>query len=401
MDVNGGLAAVEAAEQLPGRLALLEPATPARSISRADWRRYEGYLGEILEALGLEPDTPGTRETPQRLLRALFDSTSGYDGDPKLLTTFPSESKEPSAEALGQIVEGPIAFHALCEHHALPFYGVAHVGYVAGEEIIGISKLTRLVRLFTKRFTVQERVGEQIADTLMELIDAGRRGRPPRGLPPVHADARRRRALRDGDDVLARRLRRPRAAPGVPDRGARPQVGRMTERDPLELLYESPAAPPSELTAPLSSLYGGGLGFAGPTVFTNFVVSLDGSVALPEIPKSNALIGAGSEADRFVMGLLRALADVVVIGSGTLRSSPTGTWSPAGPHPASASLFAELRLLRGQPERPELAILTGSGAIDVRHPALARRVVILTSTTGEARLRSRVPETAELIRVDG
>ena len=171
MDVNGGLAAVEAAEQLPGRLALLEPATPARSISRADWRRYEGYLGEILEALGLEPDTPGTRETPQRLLRALFDSTSGYDGDPKLLTTFPSESKEPSAEALGQIVEGPIAFHALCEHHALPFYGVAHVGYVAGEEIIGISKLTRLVRLFAKRFTVQERVGEQIADTLMELID--------------------------------------------------------------------------------------------------------------------------------------------------------------------------------------------------------------------------------------
>ena len=107
------------------------------------------------------------RETPQRLLRALFDSTSGYDGDPKLLTTFPSESKEPGTEALGQIVEGPIAFHALCEHHALPFYGVAHVGYVAGEEIIGISKLTRLVRLFTKRFTVQERVGEQIADTLM------------------------------------------------------------------------------------------------------------------------------------------------------------------------------------------------------------------------------------------
>ena len=170
----------------------------------------------------------------------------------------------------------------------------------------------------------------------------------------------------------------------------------MTELDPLELLYESPAAPPSELTAALSQLYGGGLGFAAPTVFTNFVVSLDGSVALPGIPKSNALIGAGSEADRFVMGLLRALGDVVVIGSGTLRSSPTGTWSPAGPHPASASLFAELRLRRGQTERPELAILTGSGAIDVRHPALARRVVILTSTTGEARLRSRVPETAEL-----
>lgn len=170
MEVNGSLAAGDATEQWPAKLALLEPATPVREITRADWRRYEGYLGEILEALGLEPATPGTRDTPQRLLRALFDSTAGYDGDPKLLTAFPSEARSVRSEALGQIVEGPIAFHALCEHHALPFYGVAHVGYVAGDEIIGISKLTRLVRLFSKRFTVQERVGEQIADTLMELI---------------------------------------------------------------------------------------------------------------------------------------------------------------------------------------------------------------------------------------
>ena len=170
MEVNGSLAAADAAEQWPAKLALLEPTAPARRIDRADWRRYEDYLGEILEALGLEPDTPGTRDTPQRLLRALFDSTSGYDGDPKLLTAFPSEAKAARTEPLGQIIEGPIAFHALCEHHALPFYGVAHVGYVAGDEIIGISKLTRLVRLFSKRFTVQERVGEQVADTLIELI---------------------------------------------------------------------------------------------------------------------------------------------------------------------------------------------------------------------------------------
>jgi GTP cyclohydrolase I len=162
LEGNGNLAAAE--------LTLVEPATRARRIDRDDWRRYEGYLGEILEALGLEPNTPGTRETPKRLLRALFDSTSGYDGDPNLLTTFPSEAKAIRAEALGQIVEGPIAFHALCEHHALPFYGSAHVGYVAGDEIIGISKLTRLVRLFSKRFTVQERLGEQIADTLMDLV---------------------------------------------------------------------------------------------------------------------------------------------------------------------------------------------------------------------------------------
>jgi GTP cyclohydrolase I len=160
LEANGALA----------HLAVLDSEPSVRRIAPADWRRYEGYLGEILEALGLEPETPGTRDTPQRLLRALFDSTAGYDGDEKLLTAFPSEATSSRAEALGQIVEGPIAFHALCEHHALPFYGVAHVGYVAGDEIIGISKLTRLVRLFSKRFTVQERMGEQIADTLTELI---------------------------------------------------------------------------------------------------------------------------------------------------------------------------------------------------------------------------------------
>jgi GTP cyclohydrolase I len=162
------VAATRAAQSWPAQLAAVETASTVRRIGRADWQRYESYLGEILEALGLEPDTPGTRETPQRLLRALFDATAGYDGDPKLVTTFPAEART-SGPARGQIVEGPIAFHALCEHHALPFYGVAHVGYIAGDEIIGISKLTRLVRLYSKRFTVQERIGEQIADALVEL----------------------------------------------------------------------------------------------------------------------------------------------------------------------------------------------------------------------------------------
>lgn len=172
---------------------------------------------------------------------------------------------------------------------------------------------------------------------------------------------------------------------------------RVTESDPLELLYDSPAAAPSELTPALARLYGGGLGFAGPTVYTNFVASLDGSVALPGIPRSNELISGASDADRFVVGLLRALADVIVVGSGTFDGSPTGTWSPARAHPDSASLFAELRTLRGQIEDyPELAILTGSGDIDVRHPALSRRALILTSKTGAARLRGRIPEKAEL-----
>jgi GTP cyclohydrolase I len=129
----------------------------------------------------MEQGTPGTRETPQRFLRALHEATGGYDGDQKLLTAFPSESRGGAEAALSQIVEGPIAFNALCEHHALPFFGVAHVGYIGGDEIIGISKLTRLVRLYARRFTVQERLGEQIADTLVELI-------APRGVA-VHLEA--------------------------------------------------------------------------------------------------------------------------------------------------------------------------------------------------------------------
>jgi GTP cyclohydrolase I len=152
-----------------------------RDISPAEWARLEAHVAEILTVLGMDLDTPGTAETPQRFLRALYDATAGYDGDPKLLTSFPAEHRRESADRPGQIVEGPIAFFALCEHHALPFHGMAHVAYVADSEIIGISKLTRLVRVFARRFTVQERLGEQIADTLVELID-------PRGVA-VHLEA--------------------------------------------------------------------------------------------------------------------------------------------------------------------------------------------------------------------
>lgn len=142
-----------------------------RVITDGDWDRYRGNVAEILAAFGLPLGTPGTRETPERFLRALFDATAGYDGDAKLVTMFPTESDTGAGHPPAQVVEGPIAFYALCEHHALPFYGHAHVGYVPGERIIGISKLTRIVRLFARRFTVQERLGEQIADTLAELAD--------------------------------------------------------------------------------------------------------------------------------------------------------------------------------------------------------------------------------------
>ncbi len=141
-----------------------------RRIDAEQWRRFESNVAEILTALGLDLATPGTQTTPQRFLKALYDATAGYEGDHQLLTAFPTECRGGPDCRISQIVEGPISFYALCEHHALPFHGVAHVGYVAHEQIIGISKLTRLVRLFARRFTVQERLGQQIADALVGLL---------------------------------------------------------------------------------------------------------------------------------------------------------------------------------------------------------------------------------------
>ena len=143
-----------------------------REITPEEWSRYERYVGEIFTAFGMDLETPGTRETPKRFLRAMFEATAGYCGDPKLHTAFPSERPAGVDGVHSQIVEGPISFFSLCEHHALPFHGFAHVGYVAGDEILGISKLTRLVRLYARRFTVQERLGEEIADRLVELVGA-------------------------------------------------------------------------------------------------------------------------------------------------------------------------------------------------------------------------------------
>jgi GTP cyclohydrolase IA len=156
--------------ELPSELADAGHVAP-RVVTPADWQRFEGSMAEIFTAFGLDLETPGTVRTPERFLKALYDATSGYEGDHKLLTAFPTECRCDPDCLVSQIVEGPISFYALCEHHSLPFHGFAYVGYVAHERIIGISKLTRLVRLFSRRFTVQERLGEQIADALTELME--------------------------------------------------------------------------------------------------------------------------------------------------------------------------------------------------------------------------------------
>ncbi len=140
-----------------------------REVTPEQMKRFEGYVAEMFAAFGMDLGTPGTAATPRRFVRALYDATEGYEGDPKLLTVFPTECRGGTACELNQVVEGPIPFFALCEHHAFPFFGQAFVGYIPHEEIIGISKLTRLVRLVARRFTVQERMGNEIADLLGEL----------------------------------------------------------------------------------------------------------------------------------------------------------------------------------------------------------------------------------------
>ncbi len=141
-----------------------------RQISDEQFHKFEGYAAEIFSAFGLDLNMQSTKDTPRRFIKALFDATEGYDGDPKLLRVFDTECRGDPDCRLSQVVEGPIPFFALCEHHALPFYGMAYVGYIAHENIIGISKLTRLVRIFSKRFAVQERIGQQIADTLETIL---------------------------------------------------------------------------------------------------------------------------------------------------------------------------------------------------------------------------------------
>ncbi len=141
-----------------------------RGVTEEQFRRFEGYAAEIFSAFGMDMNTPATHDTPRRFIKAMYDATEGYEGDPKLLRVFETECRGEPDCRLSQVIEGPIRFFALCEHHALPFYGTAYVGYIAHENIVGISKISRLVRVFAKRFAVQERIGQQIADALETML---------------------------------------------------------------------------------------------------------------------------------------------------------------------------------------------------------------------------------------
>jgi riboflavin biosynthesis pyrimidine reductase len=171
----------------------------------------------------------------------------------------------------------------------------------------------------------------------------------------------------------------------------------MAEPVPLDVLYEADSLATAVLPAELEHLYGGGLFLAEECLYANFVATLDGIVAIPPMPRSNEFVAGSSDADRFLMGLLRAHADVVLIGSGVLRASPRSTWRAEAIFPPVADAYAELRSTLGLPSAPEVAVVTGSGAIDPGHPVFEARAVVLTSDVGAERLRGLLPRTSSVV----
>lgn len=164
---------------------------------------------------------------------------------------------------------------------------------------------------------------------------------------------------------------------------------------PLEVLYET-RLPSYELPADLDRLYGR-LGFARRVVYSNFVSSLDGVVALGSRPSAGSIISGKNPADRFVMGLLRACADAVVIGAGTLRASPGHMWTPSHVCPGLAANFATLRQRLGRSPEPLLVVITASGRVDVRHPALVKGALVVTTASGAKIVGRRLPPASELV----
>ena len=122
----------------------------------------------ILLALGEDLDREGLRETPRRIAKSLLDLTSGSDVDVyglALGALYPHEGDEP-------VVVRDIAFYSLCEHHLLPFFGTCHIGYLPSGQVLGLSKLPRIVDAYSHRLQMQERLTREIAEVIEDLVDA-------------------------------------------------------------------------------------------------------------------------------------------------------------------------------------------------------------------------------------
>jgi len=133
--------------------------------SGIDQPRIERAVREMLLAIGEDPDREGLQQTPARVARAYAELFAGLQEDPRrhLNATFDEGHKE-------MVILRDIPFASLCEHHLLPFTGVAHVGYIPRGRIVGLSKLARLVEGYARRPQVQERLTSEVADAIMEVL---------------------------------------------------------------------------------------------------------------------------------------------------------------------------------------------------------------------------------------
>lgn len=135
---------------------------------KVDSARIEKAVREILLAIGEDPDRDGLRETPMRVARAYAEQFAGLGQTPEevLTTVFDADHDE-------MVLVRDIEVYSTCEHHLVPFHGVAHVGYIPNEkgQITGLSKLARLVDVFARRPQVQERMTSQIADAIARVLE--------------------------------------------------------------------------------------------------------------------------------------------------------------------------------------------------------------------------------------
>ena len=132
-----------------------------------DHKKVEQAIRLLLEGIGEDPDREGLAETPDRIARMYEEICGGMneDAEEHLKKTFTAENNE-------MVVEKDITFYSTCEHHLLPFYGKVHIGYIPDGKVVGLSKLARTVEVFARRLQLQEQLTGQIADALMEHMQA-------------------------------------------------------------------------------------------------------------------------------------------------------------------------------------------------------------------------------------
>jgi riboflavin biosynthesis pyrimidine reductase len=160
--------------------------------------------------------------------------------------------------------------------------------------------------------------------------------------------------------------------------------------EPLERLCEDDSLVRTPLPDELARLYDGDLGLPDDCLYANFVATVDGVVSIPGMKRSNTFIAGDSDPDRFVIGLLRAFADAVLIGAGVLGASPRGMWRAEQIYPPAAEAYADLRRRLGTAAEPEIAVLTGGGSIAPAHPLFEAGALVLTSDIGSRRLAGRL-----------